>query len=99
MMEKPEGVRPLSGERGLTPLEVRPDQILDCYGLVCPMPVRKTAQALEELTPGQVLQVIATEEWFGPDLEAWLRHHPHQLLALQEGSQEIHDYLRKAVLE
>lgn len=75
---------------------MRPDLILDCYGLLCPMPVRKTAQALQGLTPGQVLQVIATDEWFGPDLEAWLRHHPHELVALEQGAVEIHAYLRKA---
>ena len=96
MMEKPEGVRPLSGERGLTPLEVRPDQILDCYGLVCPMPVRKTAQALAGLSPGAVLQVIATDDWFGPDLEAWLRDQPHRLLSLQQVRSEIHAYIRRA---
>lgn len=73
-----------------------PDRILDCYGLLCPMPVRKTAQALAELSPGQVLQVIATDEWFGPDLEAWLRHHPHELLALEERNEEIRATLRKA---
>lgn len=73
-----------------------PDQILDCWGLVCPMPVRKTAQTLTELSAGQVLQVIATDDWFGPDLEAWLRDHPHHLLALQEKPGEIHAYIRKA---
>ena len=80
-------------------LKITPDRVLDCYGLLCPMPVRKTAQALEELSPGQILQVIATDEWFGPDLEAWLRRHPHELLVLEQGGEEIHAYLRKAVLQ
>jgi len=74
---------------------MNPDLVLDCYGLLCPVPVRKTAQALENLRPGQILQVIATDEWFGPDLEAWLRHHPHELLSLREADQEIHAFLRK----
>ncbi len=39
-----------------------PDRVLDCYGLLCPMPVSKTAQALEEMPSGQVLQVIATDD-------------------------------------
>lgn len=74
---------------------ITPDQVLDCYGLFCPLPVRKTALALESLPPGQVLKVIATDDWFGPDLEAWLRHHPHDLLALERGGEETHAYLRK----
>ena len=71
------------------------DQVLDCYGLLCPVPVRKTAQALEDLRSGQVLQVVATDEWFGPDLEAWLRHNPHELLTLEQFGSETHAYVRK----
>ena len=75
--------------------DLKPDQVLDCYGLLCPIPLRKTAQALEELTGGQVLQVIATDEWFGPDLEAWLRGRPHSLLSLDRSRDEIHAFIRK----
>ena len=72
-----------------------PDRVLDCYGLLCPVPVRRTAQTLEELQPGQVLQVIATDAWFGPDLEAWLRRHPHELLAVERQGEEIHAFLKR----
>ena len=74
---------------------ITPDRTLDCYGLLCPMPVRKTAQALEEMPPGQVLQVIATDDWFGPDLEAWLKGRSHNLLSLRASRQEIHAFIRK----
>ena len=69
--------------------------LLDCWGLLCPMPVRKTAQTLESLEVGQILHIVATDEWFGPDLEAWLRCQPHELLCLEAIGQEIHAYLRK----
>ena len=72
------------------------DLVLDCYGLLCPMPLRKTAEAMRRMQPGEVLQVIATDEWFGPDLEAWLKRHPHQLLALNRSGDEFHAFLRKA---
>jgi TusA-related sulfurtransferase len=62
------------------------------------MPVRKTAEALERLPLGSILHVIATDEWFGPDLEAWLRHHPHELIRIEQRNGEIHAYLRKRVL-
>ncbi|MBI3322247.1 MAG: sulfurtransferase TusA family protein [Candidatus Omnitrophica bacterium] len=78
--------------------EITPDSTLDCWGLLCPMPVRKTAQALEGLAPGQVLLVIATDDWFGPDLEAWLRLHPHELLGIESEKGEIRAYLRKTDL-
>ena len=74
------------------------EEVLDCYGLVCPMPVRKTAEALQRLKEGEVLHVIATDEWFGPDLEAWLRGEPHELLKVEGRAEEIHAYLRKRSL-
>ena len=80
----------MAGEGGVTP-----DCVLDCYGLVCPMPVRKTAQTLQTLSLGQILQVIATDDWFGPDLEAWLKENPHRLLSLEQKNGEIHAYIRK----
>jgi len=71
------------------------DEVLDCFGLLCPVPVRRTAEVIEQLRPGQILEIIATDEWFAPDLEAWLRYHPHQLLAVEQVGQEIHAYLCK----
>ena len=76
-------------------VQIRPDSVLDCYGLLCPMPVRKTAEAIDSLVPGQVLQVVATDDWFGPDLEAWLKGRPHRLLLLSNSREEIHAFIRK----
>lgn len=75
--------------------EVKPDLVLDCYGLLCPVPIRKTASAIESLLVGQVLQVIATDDWFEPDLTAWLRHHPHELLKVEKVGLETHATLKK----
>ena len=74
---------------------INADQVLDCWGLVCPMPVRRTAQAIQGLAQGQILQVIATDDWFGPDLEAWLRDQPHELVGVERVRDEIHAYVRK----
>ncbi len=75
---------------------LHPDSVLDCYGLLCPVPVRKTAEALRFLQAGQILEVIATDEWFGPDLEAWLRFEPHALLGIEQHGEEIHAYVEKS---
>jgi len=52
---------------------IREDQVLDCSGLLCPMPIVKTTKAVKELQPGQVLKVIATDAGYPPDIEAWSR--------------------------
>jgi tRNA 2-thiouridine synthesizing protein A len=59
---------------------VKEDQMLDCSGLLCPMPIVNTAKAMKELQTGQVLKVIATDVGFPPDVEAWSRQTGNELL-------------------
>ena len=56
------------------------DQVLDCSGLLCPMPIVKTNKAIKELQSGQVLKVIATDAGYPPDIEAWSRQTGNPLL-------------------
>ncbi len=59
---------------------VKEDRVLDCSGLLCPMPIVNTAKAMKELQKGQVLKVIATDAGFPPDAEAWSRQTGNELL-------------------
>ena len=52
---------------------VKEDQVLDCSGLLCPMPIVKTSKAIKEMQSGQILKVIATDAGYPPDVEAWSR--------------------------
>jgi len=46
---------------------------LDLKGLSCPIPIAKTARAMKELAPGQLIQVFATDPGSLPDFKAWSR--------------------------
>ena len=59
---------------------IKADSELDCSGMLCPMPVVKTSQAIKELKVGQVLKMIATDPGAPPDMEAWSRQTGHELL-------------------
>ena len=41
---------------------MKADETLDCYGLMCPMPIFKTAVKIKEIDVGKVLEIIATDE-------------------------------------
>ena len=60
---------------------IKEDQILDCSGLLCPMPIVKTNKAIKEMQPGQILKVIATDAGYPPDIEAWSRQTKNPLLS------------------
>jgi TusA-related sulfurtransferase len=58
---------------------------LDLKGLSCPMPIIKTAKAMKELAPGQLLEAFATDPGSVPDFKAWAQATGNPLV---ESSQE-----------
>ena len=71
------------------------DVVLDCTGLSCPLPVVKTAQAMKELEPGQVLELLATDPGVEPDMKAWTNRTGHELVNLEQVGNTFHVLLRK----
>lgn len=41
--------------------EIKADHVLDSKGMACPMPVVKTRKEIDQLEPGKVLLVEATD--------------------------------------
>lgn len=71
------------------------DQELDCKGLLCPLPVYRTGQALGRLKAGQVLRVECTDPGSLADFPALARQRGETLLsASEEGGVQVF-YLRK----
>ena len=60
--------------------ELRADKVLDCKGLLCPIPVVKTARAIKEVEVGHLLLMEATDPGAPPDMEAWSRQTGHELV-------------------
>ena len=59
------------------------DAELDCKGLLCPLPVYRTAQALERMQPGQVLKVECTDPGSIADFPALARQRGYTLLSAE----------------
>jgi tRNA 2-thiouridine synthesizing protein A len=57
------------------------DAELDCKGLLCPLPVYKTSQALGRLAAGQVLRVECTDPGSLADFPALARQRNLTLLS------------------
>jgi len=66
---------------------VHADREVDARGLNCPLPVLRTKKALNEMTSGQVLRILATDPASVRDFQAFARQTGNELLqhAEQEG--------------
>ncbi len=56
------------------------DLELDASGLNCPLPLLKAKQALNSLSAGQILKVIATDSGSVRDFQAYTDRSDHQML-------------------
>lgn len=66
------------------------DKVLDCSGMLCPIPVIKTSKAMKELAIGQVLKMIATDHGAPADMEAWVNQTGNEMVqATQEGGKYV----------
>lgn len=71
------------------------DVSLDCFGLLCPMPIIETAKKLKELKPGQILEVISTDPGIKEDMPSWCRLTGQEFLGSEEEGEVIKVYVRK----
>nr|WP_289038981.1 rhodanese-like domain-containing protein [uncultured Allobacillus sp.] len=76
--------------------EIKADHVLDSKGMACPMPVVKTRKEIDQLEPGKVLLVEATDPGSKADLKAWSERGGHQYLGVVEEDDVIKHYIRKA---
>ena len=74
---------------------IRPAMTLDTFGLLCPVPIMKTASAIREISVGEVLEVLADDPQILEDMPAWCASNGHALLDTIEENEEFKLYVRK----
>lgn len=75
---------------------MRADVKLDCYGLLCPMPIIQTAVKIKGMKVGEILEVTSTDEGIRGDMPAWCKMTGHEFLGLEEEAGVYRVYVRKA---
>ena len=69
--------------------------LLDACGLQCPGPILKVKQKMDELKPGDILEVTANDTGFATDLPAWCRSMGHDVLSIEIREGKIIGRIRK----
>lgn len=57
---------------------------LNTRGLLCPLPVIRTQDAVKQLRPGDLLNVYASDPGTLHDIPAWTRVHGHTLITAEQ---------------
>lgn len=72
------------------------DQVLDCRGLSCPMPILKTKKLMKDLAAGQVLEIQSTDPGTANDLPAFLGRSGDELLGSEAKQGYTSYYVKKS---
>ncbi len=57
---------------------------LDLKGLSCPLPIVKTAQAIRELSSGELVEAIVTDPGSVSDFAAWCKATGNELVEFEQ---------------
>jgi len=72
------------------------NQVLDCKGLACPMPIVRTKKAMDALSPGDVIEMQATDAGSLADIQGWARSTGHHYLGTLREGDVLKHFIRKA---
>ena len=76
-------------------MKFKADEILDCYGLLCPVPIIQTAQKIKAMKVGEILEVISSDAGIKQDMPAWCRQTGQEFLGIKEEDDIFKVYVRK----
>ncbi|MBO8155518.1 MAG: sulfurtransferase TusA family protein [Bacillaceae bacterium] len=80
-------------------MQVTVNKVVDCKGLTCPMPIIRTKKEINDLEPGEVMEIQATDKESIADLKAWSESTGHEYIGSTQDGEIIKHYIRKVSKE
>ena len=71
------------------------DKELDARGLNCPLPILRAKKALNNMQPGQVLKLVATDPGAVKDFQAFSKQTGNELLSHAVANKEFTFFLKR----
>jgi len=75
--------------------DVKPDRLLDCFGLYCPEPVFRTRLALDEMEVGEVLEVTADDPATEEDIKRLVMRLGQEVVNFETDGEKIRFLIKK----
>ncbi len=69
--------------------------VLDCQNLLCPMPIIKLNTAINQISLGQTLKMLATDPGSQYDVQAWAKQTSHELVETEKNGKVFSYIVRR----
>lgn len=73
-----------------------PDEILNCKGLNCPLPILHTKKVMDRMVSGQILELVSDADGIAEDVPRWCKRRGNQLIEFTRDGQVFKFYIEKA---
>jgi tRNA 2-thiouridine synthesizing protein A len=74
--------------------DITADEVLDCSGLSCPVPILKTKKAMKGMASGKILKMTSTDPGSSKDVVSFCKRTGNELLDTQEDGGSTHFFIK-----
>ncbi len=60
------------------------DNVIDCIGLYCPVPIAEAATAIAEIEPGEIITLLADDPGVESDFPNWCKITGNELVSIDK---------------
>lgn len=76
-------------------MNTKPNRKLDCLGLYCPEPVFRTRTELDEMTKGEILEVLADDPAAEEDIRSLIRNLEQEIIEIGKEGHRVRILIKK----
>ena len=74
---------------------VKAVRTLDCLGLYCPAPLLQTRENIEQIKPGEILEVITDDPAAEEDLKRFAKRTGHEIVSFEKDDAQMRFLIKK----
>jgi tRNA 2-thiouridine synthesizing protein A len=75
--------------------DAKPARTLDCVGLYCPEPLFQTRENMDQIEPGEILEVITDDPAAEEDLKRFAKRTGHEVVSFEKND----DHMRFLIMK
>ena len=75
--------------------DVKPTRTLDCVGLYCPEPLFQTRENIDQIEPGEILEVITDDPAAEEDLKRFAKRTGHEVVSFEKSKDQMRFLIMK----
>ena len=75
--------------------DIKPVRTLDCMGLYCPEPLFQTRENIDQIQPGEILEVITDDPAAEEDLKRFAKRTGHEVVSFEKNEDQMRYLIMK----